>query len=151
MVPFASGRSAGRTIDHGDVDLEVQALSPASIQGYDDLSYTVGRSSLRFGAGVERMRDNMISTANPNGNFNFNSLSDYLTNRPFSLGIAIPGTVSPRDLRQLLFAAYFQDDVCLRPNLTANLGLRYDIQAAFPDVGGVDRAGARRDCHRGRL
>jgi Carboxypeptidase regulatory-like domain/TonB-dependent Receptor Plug Domain len=98
-----------------------------SIQGYDDLSYTVGRSSLRLGVGVERMRDNMISTANPNGNFNFNSLSDYLTNRPFSLGIAIPGTTSPRDLRQILFAAYFQDDVRLRPNLTVNFGLRYEM------------------------
>lgn len=68
------------------------------------------------------MRDNMISTADPNGIFTFNSLSDYLTNRPFSLTIAIPGTTSPRDLRQTLFAAYFQDDLRLRSNLTANVG-----------------------------
>jgi aspartate-semialdehyde dehydrogenase len=42
VVPFASGRSAGRTIDHGDVDLEVQALSPASIQGYDVALFSAG-------------------------------------------------------------------------------------------------------------
>jgi Carboxypeptidase regulatory-like domain/TonB dependent receptor len=107
-----------------------------SIQGYDDLSYTVGRSSLRFGAGVERMRDNMISTANPNGNFNFNSLSDYLTNQPYSLTIAIPGTSSPRDLRQMLFAAYFQDDVHLRSNLTANVGLRYETSTVPTETAG---------------
>ncbi len=107
-----------------------------SIQGYDDLSYTLGRNSFRAGLDVERMRDNMISTANPNGNFNFNSLSDYLTNRPFSLGIAIPGTVSPRDLRQLLFAAYFQDDVRLRPNLTANIGLRYETATVPTETAG---------------
>src|SRR5437870_5987330 len=35
IVPFASERSAGRTIDHGDSDLSVQALSPAAIQGFD--------------------------------------------------------------------------------------------------------------------
>jgi Carboxypeptidase regulatory-like domain len=107
-----------------------------SIQGYDDLSYTLGRNSFRVGFGVERMRDNMISTANPNGNFNFNSLSDYLTNRPFSLGIAIPGTVSPRDLRQVLVAAYFQDDLRLRPNLTANVGLRYETVTVPTETAG---------------
>ena len=107
-----------------------------SIQGYDDLSYTHGRSSLRFGAGVERMRDNMISTSNPNGNFIFNSLSDYLTNRPYSLTIAIPGTTSPRDLRQILFAAYFQDDVRLRSNLTANAGLRYETTTVPTETAG---------------
>jgi hypothetical protein len=107
-----------------------------SIQGYDDLSYTRGRSSLRFGAGIERMRDNMISTANPNGNFSFNSLSDYLTNRPFGLVVAVPGTVSPRDLRQVLFAAYLQDKVLLRSNLTVNVGLRYETTTVPTETAG---------------
>jgi aspartate-semialdehyde dehydrogenase len=42
VVPFASKRSAGRAIDHGDVDLEVQALSPESIQGYDVALFSAG-------------------------------------------------------------------------------------------------------------
>jgi aspartate-semialdehyde dehydrogenase len=42
VVPFASERSAGRTIDNGDVDLEVQALSPESIQGYDVALFSAG-------------------------------------------------------------------------------------------------------------
>ena len=66
-----------------------------SIQGYDNLSYSHGRNSLRFGAGVERMRDNMISTADPNGIFAFNSLSDYLTNRPSQLDDCYPGHDQP--------------------------------------------------------
>jgi Carboxypeptidase regulatory-like domain len=107
-----------------------------SLQGYNDVKYAVGRNSLRFGVGVERMRDNMISTADPNGIFTFNSLSDYLTNRPFSLTIAIPGTTSPRDLRQTLFAAYFQDDVRLQSNLTANLGLRYEATTVPTETAG---------------
>ena len=107
-----------------------------SIQGYDDLTYSLGRNSFRAGLGVERMRDNMISTANPNGNFTFNSLSDYLTNRPFSLVIAIPGTTTPRDLRQILFAAYLQDDVRLRPSLTANVGLRYEMTTVPTETAG---------------
>jgi aspartate-semialdehyde dehydrogenase len=41
-VPFASERSTGRTIDHGNVDLEVQALSLHSIQGYDVALFSAG-------------------------------------------------------------------------------------------------------------
>jgi carboxypeptidase family protein len=107
-----------------------------SIQAYDDVKYTRGRSSLRFGAGFERMRDNMISTADPNGVFTFTSLSDYLTNQPFSLTIAIPGTTSPRDLRQTLFASYFQDDIRLRSNFSANVGLRYETTTVPTETAG---------------
>jgi len=107
-----------------------------SIQGYDDLAYTHGRSSFRFGVGFEDMRDNMLSTANPDGNFSFNSLSDFLSNRPFSLVIAVPGTVSPRDLRQVLFASYLQDEVSLRSNLTANVGLRYETVTVPTETAG---------------
>jgi aspartate-semialdehyde dehydrogenase len=42
IVAFASERSAGRTIDHGDADLEVQALSADSIQGFDVALFSAG-------------------------------------------------------------------------------------------------------------
>jgi len=43
-VPFASERSAGRKIDFGDVDLEVQALTPEAIQGFDVALFSAGGS-----------------------------------------------------------------------------------------------------------
>jgi aspartate-semialdehyde dehydrogenase len=42
IVAFASERSAGRTIDHGNTDLEVQALAPESIQGFDIALFSAG-------------------------------------------------------------------------------------------------------------
>ena len=42
VVPFASERSAGRTIDFGDRDLEVQALTDDSIQGFDIALFSAG-------------------------------------------------------------------------------------------------------------
>jgi aspartate-semialdehyde dehydrogenase len=42
IVPFASERSAGRAIDHGDTDLEVQQLSPETIQGFDVALFSAG-------------------------------------------------------------------------------------------------------------
>jgi hypothetical protein len=97
-----------------------------SLQGYDDVAITHGSQSLRFGAAVEHMLDNMVATANPNGAFTFNSLQDFLTNHPYSLAVTIPGSSSPRDLRQTLFALYAQDDVRFTPRLTTNLGIRYE-------------------------
>ncbi len=42
VVPFASERSAGRTIDYGDVDLTVVALGDESIQGFDLALFSAG-------------------------------------------------------------------------------------------------------------
>ena len=45
VVAFASERSVGRTIDFGDRDLEVRALSEDSIQGFDVALFSAGRTT----------------------------------------------------------------------------------------------------------
>lgn len=139
---FLPGRTSGNINVVGLTEFTggLGAASPfhfnwTSLQAYDDFSRTAGRHNLRFGIALERMRDNMLATSNPNGLFAFNSLSDYLTNRPYSLEMAIPGTTSPRDLRQTLFAVYAQDDARLTPRLTANVGLRYEIASVPTETG----------------
>ena len=42
VVPFASERSVGRVIDHGDADLEVVALSPEAVGGFDVALFSAG-------------------------------------------------------------------------------------------------------------
>ena len=42
VVPFASERSAGRRIDHGDAEIEVRALSEESIRGFDLALFSAG-------------------------------------------------------------------------------------------------------------
>ncbi len=42
VVPFASERSAGRTIDFGDTDLEVRPLTDDTIQGFDLALFSAG-------------------------------------------------------------------------------------------------------------
>jgi aspartate-semialdehyde dehydrogenase len=42
VVPFASERSAGRRIDHGDVYLEVQPLSESAVKGFDLALFSAG-------------------------------------------------------------------------------------------------------------
>jgi hypothetical protein len=67
-----------------------------SIQAYEDVSLVSGKHALKFGFGIERIRDNKRGVSTPGGEFLFNSMSDFLTNKPFSLAAAIPSAVSPR-------------------------------------------------------
>ena len=107
-----------------------------SIQAYDDVSWVRGNHALRFGLGIERIRDNKLGVSTPGGEFLFNSISDFLTNKPFSLAAAIPSAVSPRGFRQTIVGAYFQDDWRWRRNLTINLGLRYEMCTVLTEVHG---------------
>lgn len=107
-----------------------------SQQAYDDVTLTRGVHSVKFGAGLERIRDNMLAVSDPGGEFSFNSLSDFIVNAPFSLSVAIPGALSERGIRQTIGAGYVQDDWRFRPNLTINLGLRYEMATVPTEVHG---------------
>jgi len=98
-----------------------------SFQGGDDVFLTRGIHSLKFGAVVERMQDNELSLANVNGTFRFDSLLNFLINRPHVFqGVRTP-SFPDIGLRQTLFGAYAQDDLRLKKYLTVNLGLRYEM------------------------
>ena len=107
-----------------------------SLQAYDDVALTKGANSFKFGVGFERIRDNILAVSDPGGEFSFNLLSDFLSNAPFSLSAEIPTAVSERGFRQTIFGTYFQDDWRLRPSLTLNLGLRYEMATVPTEVHG---------------
>src|SRR5438270_6225551 len=107
-----------------------------SIQAYEDLSLNRGKHSVKFGFGVERLRDNSLAVSDAGGLFSFNSLSDFLTNVPFFLSAAIPSAVTGRGFRQTILGAYIQDDWRWRPNVTVNLGLRYEMATVPTEVQG---------------
>src|SRR5438876_6212447 len=65
-----------------------------SIQAYEDLFLNRGKHSVKFGFGVERLRDNILGVSDAGGVFSFNSLSDFLTNVLFFMSAAIPSAVS---------------------------------------------------------
>ena len=107
-----------------------------SWQGYDNVFYTKGIHSLKFGANVEKIQYNSLSLRQAGGVYNFNSLSDFLTNMPASFQTDTPGTESPRHQRQTIFGTYVQDDIHARTNLTLNLGLRYEMASVITETNG---------------
>ena len=105
-----------------------------SFQASDDVFVTRGTHSLKFGFVAERMQDNIGTHAQPDGVFSFKSLSAFLTNKPSKFNSALVSSVSYLDLRQTLLGAYLQDDWRLRPNLTLNLGLRYEMTTVMTET-----------------
>jgi hypothetical protein len=106
-------------------------------QVYDDAFLTKGLHTLKFGVGVERDQLNeTTATADYLGTFKFGSMSALLTNKPKSVVGSVPGLVSPRYMRLSIVGAYIQDDWRFRPNLTLNLGLRYEMSTVISEAKG---------------
>jgi len=98
-----------------------------SFQFYDDLYWTRNKHSLKIGFSAERIQSNQFTRgASPNGFFVFSDLAHFLQNIPNTFSTRLGASFTPRDLRQSIFSGYVQDDYKLRPNLTINLGLRYE-------------------------
>ena len=98
-----------------------------SYQVYDDAFWTKGLHSIKFGFAYEAMQLGRTAVTGPNGEFSFGSLTNFLTNAPKTFKGQSPDTTSTPHMRQKLFGGYIQDDWRIRPSLTLNLGLRYEM------------------------
>jgi Carboxypeptidase regulatory-like domain/TonB-dependent Receptor Plug Domain len=107
-----------------------------SFQVYDDAFVTKGTHSIKFGGAVERMLLQVSAFTDPTGIWQFNTLQDFYANNAKRFQGGLTSTVTPRDLRQTLFGAYVQDDWRWKPNLTLNLGLRYEMSTVPTEING---------------
>ena len=105
-------------------------------QFYDDVSWTRGRHSLRMGFAFERVISNIDEENSYNGAWIFPSILALLTVQPTQFNGLFPGSDTIRGSRNSIIGAYIQDDFRIRPNLTLNLGVRYDMATVIKEVNG---------------
>ena len=96
-----------------------------SYQFSNSLTWTKNRHTLKFGADVRYNKAYNQSDFNSKGNFTFNNLQDYMNNTAFNLTQALQ--TASWDAKQWQTFFYVQDDFRVTPDLTLNLGLRYEL------------------------
>jgi hypothetical protein len=116
-------------------------------QAYDNYSWQKGRHGLKFGAEILQINYGRYETPNPLGTFNFTAgytsrtaANDNTGNSLASMLLGLPQqasrSIGPKSLtgRQWASGFYAQDDFHLLPNLTLNIGLRYELAPPLHDL-----------------
>lgn len=146
--------TAGGTLSFGGTSGSLLETTQNTYQIADNLSLTCGVHSIKFGFKADRNRFNNIERGNSNGSLSFsglfsvgnsslgsnlvrpNSIADFLLGNASSQSLNVP---NPALLRNTPWAVYGQDDWKVNPQLTINLGLRYELHQPWSD----ERLGGR--------
>lgn len=116
----------------------------------DSVTWTHRRHNFTVGGDLRRQETNIFSQENPRGTYTFTGayaqgkvsgataagadFADFLLGVPDTSAIAFGN--ADKYLRQTVYDVYVNDDWRLRPELTLNLGLRYDYGAPVTETKG---------------
>jgi hypothetical protein len=125
------------------IDTKLSAEIGTTYSVIDNLSIFKGRHNLKFGGELRWIH--MDNEVGPVNSATYSSMANFIANKADSLGVS-PGVPMLGGRRNFYFL-YAQDDLKLRPNLTLNLGARYEYytvlqeqygrMAPFDEINGV--------------
>jgi hypothetical protein len=115
-----------------------------TFQWSDAISWVKGKHTMKFGVDVRRMRFDQFLYYNVNGSFNFygggpNSVLSTDNYPNYLLGLAdsySQGSAQIEKVRNSSLYLYAQDSWNVRPNVTLNYGLRWELDTPMADVSG---------------
>jgi hypothetical protein len=100
----------------------------------DDFQINIGKHQISAGLWFQRLQDNENSASTTLGQANFSSLQSFLQGTISNFNVTPDRT--GLGWRTLLGAWYLDDKIRLRPNLTAEIGLRHEFTTGWNEVAG---------------
>ena len=105
----------------------------------DHVSYLRGKHAFKFGGEVTIVGSTGAQVHDPKGRINFRNDANFTSLENFLLGNVGDGSSifvgqPVRNLHDRDYALFIQDDYRVRPTLTVNLGLRYELQTVLTDA-----------------
>jgi hypothetical protein len=130
-ISLSSGPTFGGFYFNGSFDNSYQLV--------DSFSKIAGRHTFKFGGDFRKLQLNARYDTHNSGNFNFNGtetgndFADYLLGAPDYFEQTSPPGL---DDRSTYGALYVQDSMKVKPNLTLNAGLRWEVGTPWADTKG---------------
>jgi outer membrane receptor protein involved in Fe transport len=103
----------------------------------DDLFYTRGKHSLKFGTLINRFQQFEFNLSGTFGTVTFANVAGFLAGTPTVFTASNPGATAARSYRNSTLGFYAQDDYRVTPRLTLNLGLRYEFTTQLHEIFGI--------------
>jgi hypothetical protein len=139
-ITLSGGKYDGIFMDPDGIWPEGAYNSNPTYTYRDNLTKTVGRHNLQFGAYFVAGQKNELSSVQVNGSLTFDTGSTLSTGNPFAdmlLGNISNYTQGSNQLkfynRYKILEPYFQDDWRITDRLTLNLGLRVSLEGTYRD------------------
>ncbi len=137
--PESIGFSTGTGfVTVGEMSTRVRRMNTYQLQ--DSMTMARGAHTIKFGGEARRVQANVLQTSALQGSFTFNGMytgngfAEYLLGAPSSTLTSLnAGIIYPRRQSYALFA---QDDWKATPNLTVNMGMRWELNMPVKDARG---------------
>jgi hypothetical protein len=107
-----------------------------SLQFIDNFTWAHDSHNVKSGINFTHYMNDQDSSFDFGGNYAFNSLENFVQNRPNTYEGQAPGSTTDRRWRQDLIGLYVQDDWTAKRNLTVNMGVRYEFFTTPHELGG---------------
>jgi Carboxypeptidase regulatory-like domain/TonB dependent receptor/TonB-dependent Receptor Plug Domain len=107
-----------------------------NFQFRDSVTWQRRAHSVKIGGDVQYLQYYLKSDFTSMGQYVFTSIPNFLRANANQFNAVMPGSDATRDLRQLAYGLYLQDDIQLRKTLTLNVGVRYEPNSSITDTKG---------------